>query len=239
MAAYASNPAEALRPSAAVTFGMPVAAMVALDVALIATNAWGIAMVERGSMVEVPYLLDVSTDFGLGERWNAIKWAVALGAVLAAFEVRRGLAVAVLAIVLGVMLADDYLRVHEQVATLLDAAATLPGVPDGLQRGAWGFVYTLGFGAAILSAMLLAALRAGPVLRGSMLSLFWLLVLLGGFGIFIDLFHAVAQGLSPEAVGTAVWGLVENGGEMLVITAIAVGTLRLSWRILRGSRGPG
>ena len=191
----------------------------------------------RREIVEIPYLLDIGADFGLGERWNAIKWATALGVVLAALGARRALPLGVLAAVIAALLADDYLRIHEAMGAAFAATGALPSLAVELRYAVGELLFSAAFGVAAVGGLLIAALRSAAPLRRDLLGVVGLVLLLGGFGVIVDLIHSLADMAASSPIDPALLGFVEDGGEMLVTTALAFAAARIGLRALHGATG--
>ena len=212
-----------------------LSAAVLIDAALLALHLASAAEVAAGAIPEIPYLLDIGTDFGLAERWNAIKWASALGAVLAGLAARRTVPLGVLAAVIAALLIDDYLRVHEAMGAAFAAAGVLPDLRIEHRYALGELLFSAAFGAAAIGGLVLAALGSGGRLRRDLFAIVGLVVLLGGFGVVVDLVHSLAVLAADGPLNPAVLGFVEDGGEMLVTTVLAAAAARVGLRGLHGA----
>jgi hypothetical protein len=129
-------------------------------------------------------------------------------------------------LVLLALLADDALTIHERVG-----AAVAPAIPislgprpqDGGELAVWA-----GMGAVLLAVIVVAWRRSDRAARGDSGRMLLLVALLGFFGFGVDWLH-----LSLSGQGAEIAGIVEDGGELMTISAILSYVLAL---FLRGHR---
>ena len=108
------------------------------------------------------------------------------------------------------VLLDDALSIHENLGLLTSNLWTF-AARMGLRPQDWGELLVTGtVGVVLLTPVAIAFLRAGTRERLHTLVLTGLLFLLAFFGVFIDMVHIW--------LGGDQWGLVEDGGEMIVVS---------------------
>ena len=109
------------------------------------------------------------------------------------------------------VLLDDALSIHENLGLLTSSLWSFANL--GLRPRDWGeLLITATVGVVLLTPVAIAFLRASRRERRHTLVLAALLFLLAFFGIFIDMVHIWFGGEQ--------WGLVEDGGEMLVVSMV-------------------
>ena len=110
------------------------------------------------------------------------------------------------------VLLDDALSIHENLGLLSSNLWTF-AARMGLRPQDWGELLVTGaVGVVLLTPVAIAFLRASTRERRHTLILAALLGLLAFFGVFIDMVHIW--------VGGEQWGLVEDGGEMVVVSIV-------------------
>ena len=110
------------------------------------------------------------------------------------------------------VLLDDALSIHENLGLLSSNLWTF-AARMGLRPQDWGELLVTGaVGVVLLTPVAIAFLRASTRERRHTLILAALLGLLAFFGVFIDMVHIWFGGEQ--------WGLVEDGGEMLVVSMV-------------------
>jgi hypothetical protein len=158
----------------------------------------------------------IELERGFGETYQYVKayWA-ALLLLLLGLGHRSALYLA-WSLVLAFLLVDDAFMVHETLGARLGPALVLPGtVPLQGHHAAEALVLAA---VALLAVALvgLASLRADPGARRVSRRLLGRMAVLAGFGVGVDLVHAMI----PHGAWHAVAGIVEDGGEMVVLSAI-------------------
>jgi hypothetical protein len=168
----------------------------------------------------------LETDRGLAEFYQYLKqfWiALCLGA---SFLQRRHLALLCWAALFAFLLVDDALQIHERAGVWLGGRLGLPALA-GLRPDDLGEVLVAGGVAAGLLVGLAATLwRETGSIREVSRELFLLTCALAAFGVVIDALHTIVFFRAPafeEALA-----IVEDGGELVVVSAIAAYALRIA-----------
>ena len=158
----------------------------------------------------------INRDFSYGEMFGHLKevWAIATLAAVALRERRpRMLGWAVL---FAIVLADDLGRLHEQAAFWLADSGLTAAVGPVSAVSLGELLFFAALAPLLLAAAFLAATTRHPIDRRLAVDLGVLVVLLGGCAVGVDVVHAAAGG---EPFG--LWTLLEDGGEMVLLSAIA------------------
>ena len=199
---------------------LPLAvALLVVDVALVALHLWHVAWGFWGASVpgwvQQPWT-DISEETGLGENVTYVKVAAAGLLLVVAAVRRRAPVLAAWACLMGVVLADEYLMLHERLAGRVTSVVPV-GAWLGLGSQNYGeLLVWAGFAAVLVPLLVVTHLRSGPEARAISGRLVVLLVVLVVFAGAVDLVHAwVGEGRAGELVGTA-----ESGGELVTISAI-------------------
>lgn len=112
----------------------------------------------------------------------------------------------------GYVLFDDALSLHENLGLAASNLLAFSG-GLGLRPRDWGELLVTGIiGCLLLLPIALAYVRGSAAERAYTRTLGLLLVLLALFGVGIDMLHSLT--------GVDLWGLVEDGGEMLVVSGV-------------------
>lgn len=172
-------------------------------------------------------LLNIEKDAGYSEIYQYLKyfWACLLFIVIAAKT--RTTPPTAWAFVFLVLLADDALGLHEQIGGLI--ALNLHFTPPwGLRTQDIGeVIYALGAALVLCIPLGLAYLRGTPHFKQATKHLLQLVVLLACFGVLVDLLHMLAQsGWRLQFV----LAVMEDGGEMMAVSALLVYTATLCLR---------
>lgn len=174
-------------------------------------------------------MFSLDRDRGYAEMYQYVKyyWLVIVAAMLA--WRRRVWVYAAWALVAGYLLADDALALHEKLGGRLADSLSLPSV-WGLRPLDLGEVAFLG----LVGVPLLGALAVGHVLSDAPGRAFSraLAALLGGFVFFavgVDTVHSMLL----ETPADDLLAMVEDGGEMIVATAM------LAFAVRHGMDAPG
>jgi hypothetical protein len=204
-------------------------AFIALDLAFIGLNALAIAAHQLGLIDAVPELLKITKDRALPEDYNYLKWAIIVVALTWMSIRDRWLPPLFWAFVFAMILADDSLQLHEKLGAAIASWSDLPSSTYfyGDDLGELLAFLVMGFVAVALTASLFT--RHGASARAISLRYGMVIVALGGFGVGIDALHQVvshlAEGTSVATLLSQLFGLLEEGGEMMVASFAAAMTI--------------
>jgi len=194
-----------------------VVLILGVDVLLIAAD-----VLQRNHVLSDSRFL-VTRERGFGEIFQYAK-AAAAAVLLAGLAVRRRSATALLwAALLTFVAFDDSLQVHERAGRVLAAALPLPAIGSARPNhlGELLFFASAGFAAAIVFACVW--LRADPADRRISRLLVWSFGALAVCAAGLDAVSAVTH---DTALGP-VFAVLEEGGEMLALTALFSSVLYL------------
>lgn len=170
----------------------------------------------------------IEQNRGLGESFQYVKlfWmAVALTALATR---RRSWLYLGWAALSAWMLTDDSFEVHENVGRWLGERWALPAVM-GLRGSDLGELLFWGAVGFLLLAWIGLAHRRSPVAaRSASRTLFFLLIALVFVGAGVDVVHVIVERLLDSSALNAVLGVVEDGGEMVVVSFMTWFVLRLA-----------
>ena len=175
-------------------------------------------------MLEVQAFLgeafNLQTDGGHSEVFQHLKeLLIALTLASLAWQ-KRGVVHAYWAVVFAYLLVDDRFMIHETMGPRVSAAL---GLERYLQypHDVGQVVYSAAVAGAIILAFALLLARTAASLRPFSLGLLGLVLVLGFFGVAVDLVHVMATN-----VGIRGLGILEEGGEMFVMSAMVAYVLR-------------
>ncbi len=204
-------------------------AFVTIDLGFILLNAAAIAAHHFGMIDAVPGVLKITQDGALPEEFNYLKWGViAISLIWLALR-DHWLAPLSWALIFLMILADDSMQLHEQLGAALSSWSELPSstyfYADDLGE-------ILAFAVMGLFAFGLAGVlywRSGAAGRVLSLRCAVILMALGGFGVGIDAIHQLvshmAEGMPFGTLLSQLFGMVEEGGGMIVASFAAALTL--------------
>lgn len=168
------------------------------------------------------YSLSIEVDGGLAEMFQYAKLTGLVACLGFLFLRTRGWAFAGWAAFFGFLLLDDMFAIHERLGQKVGLQLGFPEV-FGLRvddLGEIAIAAVLGLCAASMVA--LAVRRGGATARRISQDFLCLLALLAVFAVMFDALHTItyfrAPGIAP------LFALIEDGGEMLVVSAIAAYT---------------
>lgn len=164
------------------------------------------------------HLLSIEKDGGYSEIYQYLKfcWIIAL-LLLIAWKNRAWHYVTWVFVFLY-FLADDSLQIHEHIGELV--AANFNFIPPfGLRLRDLGELLVSATAATLLSIPLILAYRGGSqVFRKVSQDIALLILLLGFFGVVVDMVH-VAINMGGKV--RSILGVIEDGGEMLSVSLLA------------------
>lgn len=223
-----SRPTSAERPDADVLCPQRLLiALIAVDLLLMSLHCFNAV---------VPWmdirLLSIEKDVALPEGIQYIKWG-AIVVVLYQMAKRISVRYFAWAALFTYLLLDDALKVHENLGKL--TAGGLTWLPTfGLRYQDLGELLVSGCaGVGLLLAIAWAWYRSDAAFRKASRHLLLLFGGLVGFGIGVDMLHSLVD----HDGATAFWfGLVEDGGEMLVASVMVWYVVRLEQKSTRLSK---
>lgn len=202
-------------------------AFLTIDLGFILLNAAAIGAVHFHLIDAVPDSLKITHDWALPEEFNYFKWAVIVVSLLWLAVRDHWFAPACWAVIFMMILADDAFQFHEWFGDVMSRA-----LPSSAYFSGADFGELLAFGAMGLAAVAVAVvlfLRSRAAGRALTLRYGLLILLLGGFGVGVDAVHQfISQftlGMSVETLVSQIFGMIEEGGEMIVASFMVAMTL--------------
>ena len=169
--------------------------------------------------------IDIEGGYGEVFQYTKYLWAAIL---IGWFAVKnRAWRFASWSIVFLYFLADDCLAIHETLGALVASRVNFE-LPLGLDPVDFGEFTTLVSAAAALAILVFAAqLGAGRNVKHAFMELAALAIILGVFGVAVDLLHGL---LKADPLLDFVLGTLEDGGEMLAASLLVWYCFRLQNR---------
>ena len=159
--------------------------------------------------------IDIEGGYGEVFQYTKFLWAAILLGWFAAKN--RAWRFASWSIVFLYFLADDCLAIHETLGALVASRVNFE-LPLGLEPVDFGDLVTLGSSAAALAILVFAAqLGAGRNVKRDFMELVALAMVLGFFGVAVDLLHGL---LKADPLLDFLLGTLEDGGEMIVASVL-------------------
>lgn len=159
-------------------------------------------------------LFSIERDFGYAEAYQYIKeyWIVLLLGLI--IIQKKHLIYLAWNSLFFYILIDDFLQIHERLGKFLSDNYHLQH-KLGLRAQDFGEIIVLLFFGTILFLFIgLTYLRSNPVAKKISKNLFILILFAAFFGIFVDILHVITPW------GKSILGLIEDGGEMIIISII-------------------
>lgn len=165
--------------------------------------------------------MSVSEDQGHPEFFQYTKLAWAMVLLVVAARSFRAWNLLVWIPLFGYLLVDDATRFHEVYGSWIGNRLGIPPM-WGLRTVDFGELIVNGaVGLVLVGIIALGLIGATPPVRRLFLQLAGLMVLLLVFGVAVDIVHMLMEGFWWR-----VFGLVEDGGEMLVVSLVTASLFR-------------
>ena len=192
-----------------------------IDITFIAVHLW---LWSRG---QLSTQLSIESDGSIPEIFNYLKWAASAVACAYAFSRSREPLYLAWAMLFFYFLLDDANRIHEQLGTRLEMAFDL-GPALGLRGQDFGeLAVSLPVGAVLLGVMAVVYWKADNSdgsKRFTQRQLPWLAVLIF-CGVVVDMLHSQI-GIFGLPTLTRIFGVIEDGGEMIAASFLTAGSVR-------------
>jgi hypothetical protein len=216
-------------PGISASFRTMLILLIAVDLLLIGLNLGAAVLKSLDIISSIPEYLKVTQDHALPEDFNYLKWAVIVVALVWVALRDRWFPAFLWALIFGLILTDDAFQLHESLGNLLSLHLNLQDALFlfGSDLGEILVFLTMGLVVAVLILVFWRQMDD----RATRLSARYLAVIAGlaFFGVGIDALHQVlSHAFAVEDSGfflAKVFGLVEDGGEMLVASLAAALTL--------------
>ena len=167
-------------------------------------------------------LFSIEMDRGFSEYFQYVKEITIAIFLLLAFKHQRQLAYLSWSFLFLYLFIDDSFSVHEDLGKYLVNTFNLPSPGFNLRPQDLGeIIVTLFFASFLLSFIFYSYLHANIDLKITSKFLTIMLCIVAFFGVFIDLLHVAMP------FGTSIWGLIEDGGEMITISFLVIMTYNL------------
>lgn len=195
-----------------------ITGLFALDVFLIGLSAvWGFAFLKEMIAIR-PDFWNIDRDWSAGEILNYIKWMILAFVFFTAYLRDKAMMMLSLGLVVLILLADDSLQLHETLGPNVVHAI-------GLQHSLGEKAYTLGsmviwggLGLVVLAITWMGWRTASASLRRQLYPVFGYFFAVVFCAVGIDAVHELFD--FPKVI-KGVLGILEDGGEMLFLTAMA------------------
>ncbi|SHH94679.1 hypothetical protein [Marivita hallyeonensis] len=199
------------------TFDLSLFAIIgSLQIFLISIHIWmGLATRQNPAHVW-PDMLNIARDYSLGELLNYALWVVIIACVFVAWRRARDPLLLATAFVYLLAFVDDAFQLHERsayVVMALDFHLSYSAMIFTLaELVVWAFLGLIFFGVIVLTWPNATAETRAKLAPQAIL--FGVLVFLA---VGIDVIHQLAE---KRTLTAGIIGVIEDGGEMLVLTAM-------------------
>ena len=168
------------------------------------------------------YSLSIEADRGLAELFQYTKQAALVACLGILFCRTRGWVFAGWAMFFGFLLLDDAFFIHERLGERVGAHLGFAAA-FGLRVGDFGEVAIAAvLGLCAVTMVVIALRRGGATARRISQDFLCLLALLALFAVAFDAVHTITYFRAPDIA--PLFALIEDGGEMLVVSVIAAYT---------------
>lgn len=211
-----------IRPFAFVTvsFGSLLAGLLLVDLMFILANVGAVLAHDAGWVKKVPVWLKITEDLEPPEDFNYLKWLVIAVALCWTSVRNRWLAPILWACVFAMILLDDSLQIHESLGAQISGWLDLPKDMMVYGRDIGELIVFGMMGGFALSVVLFLFTRKDAPTQTMNRRYLLIVLALGFLGVGLDATHAVISQVTGNSfVATLVqqvFGMIEDGGEMLV-----------------------
>ena len=183
-----------------------LALLLLADLAFISIHCLFIAGILSGTAYSI------EADLGFSEIYQYIKefWIIVLLLLLAIKE--RHFTYLLWSLLFVYLLLDDSFLIHEEYGLYLSNYFEFKPMFNLRAKDFGELIVSLFSGFILLSSIGVSLLFSDNLAKRTSKTLFFLLIMLAFFGIFVDMLHVA----SPS--GKSILGLIEDGGEMIVIS---------------------
>ena len=200
-----------------------LAALILVDLVLIALH---LAMPWSAGLQQDPRF-SLETERGFSEVFQALKWSLITVVLLLCGLRMREWGYAAWALLFAYLLVDDWRSVHERWGLMLSRSWDLPKPPFLRSADLGELIVSAAAVAALLPGIALGWWRGAASMRNAGADIVSLLLLLVAFGVGFDMLHVAVL---PLPVFKQVFAVIEDGGELLVASAILAYCIALLYR---------
>lgn len=155
---------------------------------------------------------------GLAAIYQYIKQVWLAGCLALAFVQTRSKVFVGWTLLFAFLLLDDALELHEHFGRVIAAALSFPAILGMRPADLGEITVAAAIGCVALSLVWITFRRGGNEARELSADLMCLLAALALFGVFFDTLHTITYFNAPSV--TKFFALIEDGGEMLVVSVI-------------------
>lgn len=176
-------------------------------------------------------LLSIQCDRSYAELFQYLKeiWLVLLLVVTAWRSGMKGYLA--WALVFVYMLLDDALMVHEKLGAAVAQSMSMHGVMGLRPQDMGELLVTCSFGLLLLIPLSVCMWRSPPAFYRASLHLMLLVLCIASFGVAVDMVHVM---VGKQTILYPILGMLEDGGEMIVMTFVVA----YAWLLVTGSGQP-
>jgi len=189
----------------------------------------------------------IESHNGLASIYQYIKQIWLAGCLALAFVQTRSKVFAGWTLLFAFLLLDDALELHERIGVILATALNFPALL-GLRPEDLGEIsVAAAIGCMALAMVAITFRHGGSAARELSADLMCLLAALALFGVFFDMLHTITYFKAPSVADF--FALIEDGGEMVVVSMITAYTFDLTsnagrprlgvWARVRGAASRG
>ena len=160
-------------------------------------------------------------DGGYPEIFQYLKLVTCVTVMLYLAVARTSPQRGILALLLLFLLFEDAMGLHENAYLVGERYLHLQPVGPFSVRHLWEILYGVFTGGLLLTIFVFSISRTDDrPLRDRMVLILLLLVLFGAFGVLVDALHGIFQEARSSVYVESIFGVIEDWGEMLTISAM-------------------
>lgn len=218
-------------PIITLSFAAILLVLLTVDIGFMLLDVGAFFAVKASLISAIPDEIKITVDGALPEMWGYVKWAIIIVSLVRLAIRDRWSVPFRWALVFFMVLIDDSMQEHETIGAMI--AGSLP-LPASLQSQSQDIAEVLVFSAMGVIAVLLTATlftRNGPIARALSLRFLAIILFLVFFGVVLDFLHQsvrlFSEGTFAASFLPAIFGLLEDGGEMIMASIATAFVLTL------------
>jgi hypothetical protein len=220
-------------------FVRALVALVAIDAILITLHSLRIFLriFDFPAPILESRMFSINQEYGYGEIYGYLKSIVITFCFLACYFRDRAPVFLGLSFTFVVIVLDDSLQIHESLGTQFVEALALEQMAGLPAQNLGELMVWFALGAVVVAALAVSFLRSDVFGQNIALIFLGLLAVLIFFAVGGDTLHAALRHAFRGA--HHIWGMLENGGEMVTLSVITAAALTVAWYGTSGLVRPG
>ncbi|WP_116128133.1 hypothetical protein [Lewinella sp. IMCC34183] len=165
----------------------------------------------------------IEVDSGFAEQFQYLKFFTCSFLFLVLAVKTRSALRLVMGLLIGFLLLEDAFSIHEDIYLVGERIMTIDNIGNLSKAQTYELIYGLVVGGGLIGLLAITIVRTHDLeLRQRALIITVLILILGGFGVVVDFGHAFLQRDGSSQYLESFVGIVEDWGEMITTSLIAM-----------------